>query len=163
MKTNLFMLHAWGGFYNTEHREKHREVPGYRWFPTAAERQMEASRLEALEEIHQARRLMLAFRDGRQSRIRRKAVFVLSCEGQEYRCEEDFGFGLDDKRIRYMFNVGNYACDCNRMAFLHANHPDVFSEDRADHAVCGSDIKLVSLTIEKQELPADVNRVVDDR
>jgi hypothetical protein len=55
--------------------------------------------------------------------------------------EITFDSEIDDHSIRYIFNEGNYSCDCNKSAFLHqAGLLDV-------EYPCGDTIELISLEI----------------
>jgi len=46
--------------------------------------------------------------------------FTLKLPNQEeyLSSEITFDFEIDDHTIRYMFDEGNYSCDCNKSAFL---------------------------------------------
>jgi len=50
-------------------------------------------------------------------------VFVYN--GNEYPYEYDFDVEYPEEAAHYMFEDGNYSCDCNRSTFLHSKYGDV--------------------------------------
>lgn len=70
--------------------------------------------------------------------------------------DEDFGYGYPEHGARYMYEEGNYSCDCNRRLFAarYANYPVSETDDEKAEVVCGDTITLVSLTIEKIGRPS---------
>jgi hypothetical protein len=59
----------------------------------------------------------------------------------------DFGYGYPAHAVRFMFEDGNYSCDCNKRIFLerYCGVPDEIDE-------CGDEIELVSLVVRKVPL-----------
>lgn len=58
-----------------------------------------------------------------------------------------FGYGYPAHSARFMFEDGNYSCDCNRRDFL-ADHCGL--NDGIAERTCGDTIQLVSLTVEHE-------------
>lgn len=50
----------------------------------------------------------------------RTVVFIslVTPDGSEYAYCDDFGYGYSAGSARYMYEEGNYSCDCNRSEFL---------------------------------------------
>ena len=43
---------------------------------------------------------------------------LITPDGSEYAYCDDFGYGYSAGSARYMYEEGNYSCDCNRSEFL---------------------------------------------
>lgn len=59
--------------------------------------------------------------DGNENDVTKRTVALVNIKlpsGEVRRIEYDFGYGYPESSARYMFEDGNYACDCNRSAFL---------------------------------------------
>lgn len=73
-----------------------------------------------------------------------KVNIILSFEGREYNLVENWGenYGWDSafEGIRYMFEEGNYSCDCNRSILIRRQVDSKFKE-----MDCGKLIKLVAI------------------
>jgi len=73
--------------------------------------------------------------------------FTLKLPNQEeyLSSEITFDFEIDDHTIRYMFDEGNYSCDCNKSAFLcQAGLLDI-------EYPCGETIDLINLEIREAD------------
>ena len=70
------------------------------------------------------------------------ADITLDYKGHIYSYTENFGYEYPADSARYMYEEGNYACDCNRSLFIERHCNDEFQE-----MGCGDEIKLVSLKI----------------
>lgn len=67
--------------------------------------------------------------------------------------EMPFGYGYPEHAVHYIFEEGNYSCDCNRRIFAedYCGRPPLAE----DAQMCGETIELVSLAVEKR--PIQVN------
>ena len=113
-----YMLHTWGGFYNKEYRDVHGYAPGYYWFETADERKKYVETLKFIERKLHAVRLMTVFEEGTETRYKTIAEMTFVYNGNEYHLNYDFGYCYEEDAARYMFEDGNYSCDCNRSNFI---------------------------------------------
>lgn len=86
-----------------------------------------------------------------ETRARTCADVVLRLpDGTEHAYTQSFGYGYAEHAVRYMYEDGNYACDCNRQLFLIQECGLDMDEDAV---TCGDTIALVSLTVRKVPLP----------
>ena len=120
-----YLLHTWGGFYNEEHKAKHGLEPGCFWFSTADERKKFLDSLKEVEKKYDAHSLVFSFEEGKHVRYRTIARMKLVYNGKEYPYEYDFGFGYPVESAHYMWEDGNYSCDCNKSLFLSRIHEEV--------------------------------------
>lgn len=73
------------------------------------------------------------------------ARMVLVCNGREYPYEYDFGFAYPVDTARFMWESGNYSCDCNKSLFLSRVYPEVVVTD------CGNEIEVKNLTVTQEK------------
>ena len=73
------------------------------------------------------------------------ACLTFLYDGNEYYYEYNFGKEYPEESAEFMWEEGNYSCDCNRSSFL-AEKYDVFKE--MDEFDCGEDIELVDIKID---------------
>lgn len=68
---------------------------------------------------------------------------TLEYQGKKYQIqevwEEKFGWNDELEGVTWMYEEGNYSCDCNRSLFIWRKYPGFESMD------CGDKIKLVSI------------------
>ena len=74
---------------------------------------------------------------------------VFYFEGKDYALVFDFGCKCSFATAKYMFEEGNYSCDCNRSIFMSAEFSDFEEMD------CGSEIKLISMSNMKNAVSDD--------
>jgi len=137
-----YMVHLWGGFFNEEYRAKHGREPGYYFFDTAEERDRFLAELRAEEQaLGQYATLAQKTIDGRHVRYRTVAKMRLRYQGKEYALEHDFGHAYPVDSAHYMFEDGNYSCDCNRSLFLAEKHEGFPELD------CGNEVQLAAFQV----------------
>ena len=76
---------------------------------------------------------------------KKKTRIVLKYKDKEYVLEEENWMSKDEYTNEwnwYIWEEGNYSCDCNRSLFLHRKYPE-FSE--FEH--CGNEIELVDYEV----------------
>jgi hypothetical protein len=135
-----YMLHLWGGFFNPPNKEKHHMEEGYFWFDTNAERMNFLKQYQDAEKKYDARYLAYDFGEGRHTHTRTVAYMIFTVAGKDYPFSYDFGYGYPKESAKYMFEEGNYDCDCNRSIFLGL--PSMG---------CGHSIKMKHLKIRKEK------------
>jgi hypothetical protein len=74
-------------------------------------------------------------------------IFTITLEyhGKQYTYQQEFtetnsAYKTTEELVEYLYEEGNYACDCNRSAFIAEHCDEDFPE-----LECGREIKLVSL------------------
>ena len=113
------------------------------WFDTKEEREDFKKKVKKAAKDH-----MLAFseEEGPYVRYRTVALVTVEFKGQEYSFEYDFGFGYPEESAYYMFEDGNYSCNCNLSGFIRDDHPE-FPELDCLGDEEGNEIELVSLKV----------------
>lgn len=125
------MLHWWG--VSAEAIAEHLGITeSYLWFKTPAER---AAVVESMQPYRE-QGLMVSFEEGEATKTRTVAHVTLIANGEEYNITEDFGYGYPQDSAEFMFEEGNYACDCNRSRMIQDVEPDFRPLD------CGDTITL---------------------
>ena len=111
------------------------------WFSSAKEREDFRAKLRDVANLHN---VIIAFKEeeGENARFRTVArMLMVLPDGREFPYEHDFGHAYDQDSARYMFEDGNYSCDCNKTIFLSREHPEIEEWD------CGDDIELKNFTV----------------
>ena len=80
---------------------------------------------------------------GENAQKRTVAYMDFLYEGESYGYRYDFGYGYPADSAEYMFMDGNYACDCNRSAFIRETHDENFPD-----LDCGDEIKVTNFRVE---------------
>lgn len=107
------------------------------WFATEAERDAMVARIRKFQDLG----LMMDLQHGEMTHKRTVASVVFEHNSHIYVTQNDFGYEYPKSAVHYMYEDGNYSCDCNRSAFIQAIDP-AFPE-----LECGSEIKLVNLQV----------------
>lgn len=136
-----YYLGYWGGIQNDNiiNRELGIKETDF-WFDTEKERQEFKQRLKSVAEKYSA---SIAFREeeGTKTRYRTIAEMVMMTpDGKKYLYRHDFGYAYPEDSAAYMFEEGNYSCDCNKSDFIGI-----------DEYPCGDEIKLENLTIKLEK------------
>lgn len=147
-----YLLHTWGGFYNEEHKTKHGLEPGYFWFSTSDERKKFFDNLKEIEKKYEAHHLASSFKEGKNVRYRTIARMKLVYNGKEYPYEYDFGFCYPVESAHYMWEDGNYSCDCNKSLFLSRKYEEVPELD------CGNTIKTLYFVVTQERMSCALDR-----
>ena len=137
-----YMLHTWGGFYNEEYAKKHGKRGGYFFFDTMEQLQEYLNELKAIKKEMNASHLLAEISEGQNVRYKTIARMKMKYNGKEYNYEYDFGYAYPVDSAHYMFEDGNFACDCNRSAFLQAEYGDEIQEKD-----CGDEIEITEFQV----------------
>lgn len=132
-----YMLHTWGGFFNEEFKNIHGQEPGYEFFDSMEELNKRLDYLKSIELSLSANYLAHDIKEGFDVLYRTIAKMNLIYKGKKYPYEYDFGFAYPIEAAEYIFEDGNYACDCNRSNFLHKRYPEV-----PEDLECGEEIEM---------------------
>ena len=79
-----YLLKTWGGFYNKEYQDKHKEVGGYNYFETADERSKYLVKLRNIERRLNAKYLVVEQSEGYNTREITTLHRVVKFDGREY-------------------------------------------------------------------------------
>ena len=113
------------------------------WFGTKKDHNEFKAKLEAVADAHE---VIIAFAEHEGDDVRKRTVarMVLTLpDGRSFSFDYDFGYGYSSEAAEYMFEDGNYACDCNRSIMLSKLHPEVVEMD------CGDAILMSDFVVEK--------------
>lgn len=110
------------------------------WFDTLEEREVF---IDKLRTCAKGSRLALNREEGEHVRTKTISKIWLGYQGKEYYFEYDCGYAYPIDAAYYMFQEGNYSCDCNLSSFLQRAYPDSGIEEMD----CGEEIKLLSINV----------------
>lgn len=135
-----FLLHYWGQAH--EKIEKELGIKGnYLWFSNKNDRATTKDKINQTADRNMET-VVFDEEEGEHVRLRTVANVVLEYEGKTYKFSHDFGYGYPQDAAEFMFEDGNYSCDCNRSSFIHDHYPEFEKWDE-----CGDKIELKSLDI----------------
>ena len=114
------------------------------WFPTEKERDEFKAKLKSVSDAHNA---IIEFKeyegiDARKSTIARM-IFTLP-DWRIFPITYNFGYGYEPYDAEYVFEDGNYSCDCNRSIFIGLS-------DISDDGNCGDSIVMSEFTAQKED------------
>lgn len=69
-------------------------------------------------------------------------TMVFIYEGKEYPYEYDFNVMYPEYAAHYMFEDGNYSCDCNRSGFIYSKYGKVIPDLPCGHTIQMKDFKV---------------------
>lgn len=123
------------------------------WFPTSNDRQ------QFLASIPENCWVMRDIRDpgfdGEEDiNTRARTVALVSLrlpDGREGSFEMDFGYGYPVHSVHFMWEEGNYSCDCNKRLYLARECGIDPENEDLDIVMCGDTIELVSLAVRQVE------------
>lgn len=138
-----YMVQTWGGFYNDEHKAVHKLEPGYYWFSTEEARADFINERTRISVELNAHVFVTVLYEGRHTRMRTVARMDLVLDGKTYPLAYDFGYAFEEDAAEYIFNEGNYSCDCNLRSFIRKRHPEVPASD-----ACGETIDIQNFRIQ---------------
>ncbi len=142
-----YHLMFWGEVKNQDKRWIERDLGIMEtdfWFASAAKRSGFKDALRACADAHNC---IIAFaeHEGFEVRLRTVARMTMTLpDGRAFPYEYDFGYAYDPESAEYMFEDGNYSCDCNRSAFLGRAGHDVAKMD------CGDEIEISDFRVTKE-------------
>ena len=141
-----YMVHIWGGAWNKDANpsiEKDLEIKeGYHYFKTEGERD---GFLELIKQDKYSNQgLVWDLKEGEMTHKRTIFVADLKYKDMVYTIHYDFGYEYPEEKAIFMFEEGNYNCDCNRSLFIQ----DEYGENAIDELNCGEEIKMVNYHLE---------------
>lgn len=140
-----YHLHYWGGVQNDRWIERDLGITKTDfWFDTRAER---AEFKKKLSRVADNRKQIIVFAEYEGPMCKKRTVARMRmrlADGRVFGLSYNFGFGFPEDVARYMFESGNYSCDCNRGAFLDMAYglPELADLD------CGDAITMDDFAVE---------------
>ena len=139
-----YMAHIWGGAWNKDANpsiEKDLGIKeGYHYFKTKEER----DRFLKLIKQYSSQGLVWDLREGEMTHKRTIFVADLKYKDMVYTIHCDFGYEYPEEEAIFMFEDGNYSCDCNRSLFIQ----DEYGENAIDELDCGEKIEMLNYHFE---------------
>ncbi len=86
---------------------------------------------------------MHTIEEGYKTRYRTVAKMKMLYNGKTYDYEEDFGYAYGAESAKFMFEDGNYGCDCNRSLFLNRKYGK-----ECPTKECGYEIEITEFSVE---------------
>lgn len=94
--------------------------------------------------------IVFARYEGENVRKRTVVCIVAEFKGEEYSFEYDFGYAYPEESAEFMFEDGNYSCNCNLSRIIQDTYPD-FPELDCHGDDDGNEIDYLSLKVELRE------------
>lgn len=144
-----YMVHIWGGAWNHDANpsiEKDLGIKeGYHYFETEECKNFFCNLLK--NSVYEKQGIMVSEKYGVMSH--KKTIFVgtLKYQGKEFVIHYDFGYEFEEDRAIFMFEEGNYSCDCNRSLFIQRE----YGETTIPQLPCGSEIELLEYHFEYED------------
>lgn len=144
-----YMVHIWGGAWNKDANpsiEKDLGIKdGYHCFKTEEEKDAFIQLLR--NPIYEDQGMMIDVKHGVMSHKRTIFVGILKYKDREFIIHYDFGYEFPEKKAIFMFEDGNYSCDCNKSLFIQRE----YGEDVIEELNCGDEIELVDYHFEYKD------------
>lgn len=144
-----YMVHVWGGAWNKDAApsiEKDLGVKsGYHYFATEEEKDAFCGLLDIPEYSRQG--IARDVKHGYMTHKRTIFVGDFIYEDRKFTLHYDFGYEYPEDSAIFMFEEGNYSCDCNRSLFIR----DKYGEDSIPELNCGCKIELLQYHFEYKD------------
>ena len=139
-----YMAHIWGGAWNKDANPSIEKDLGikesYHYFKTKEER----DRFLKLIKQYSSQGLVWDLREGEMTHKRTIFVADLKYKDMVYTIHCDFGYEYPEEQAIFMFEEGNYSCDCNRSLFIQ----DEYGENAIQELDCGEEIEMLNYHLE---------------
>ena len=141
-----YMAHIWGGAWNKDANpsiEKDLGIKeGYHYFKTKEERDRFLKLIKQYKYLNQG--LVWDLKEGEFTHKRTIFVADLKYKDMVYTIHCDFGYEYPEEEAIFMFEDGNYSCDCNRSLFIQ----DEYGENAIQELDCGEEIEMLNYHLE---------------
>jgi hypothetical protein len=131
-----YYLKIWGGAMETIQKELGVKEKDH-WFHTKEERDAFINKLKPYNHLG----LAYSKEEGEDVRKRTIVKLHVKYKGEEYTFEYDFGYAYSIDNAKFMFEDGNYSCDCNLSIFIKEKYPDFPELD------CGNEVEYISIEV----------------
>lgn len=142
-----YMIQVWGGAWNKDAEpsiEKDLGIKeGYYYFDTEQELNDFKDKLKPYSHLGLAR----DEKHGVMTHKRTIAICTFEYNDKEYIIDYDFGYEYPEGSAHWMFEEGNYSCDCNKLMFIR----EKYGEDIMEELECGEHIELKDIRIEYRD------------
>lgn len=134
-----YYLHFWGEVENENWIERDLGIrEKCFWFDSVEEREALWSKLSATAKAH---RVCIVYNTAEGTDTRKRTIATMTLclpDGREFPYRYDFGYAYPIDAAEYMFEEGNYSCDCSHSLFLSQAYP----EAEIPEAPCGDTIRM---------------------
>jgi hypothetical protein len=141
-----YMVHIWGGAWNHDANpsiEKDLGIKaGYYYFDTEEEKDEFCRKID--KPIYKRQGLAIDIKYGVMTHKRTIFVGTFRYKDKEFILHIDFGYEYEKESAIFMFEHGNYSCDCNRSLFIQRE----YGEDAIPELDCGDEIEMMEHHIE---------------
>ena len=141
-----YMVHIWGGAWNSNANpsiEKDLGIKdGYHYFKTEEEKNEFCKLLS--NPIYRNQGIVIREEYGFMTHKRTIFVGTFEYKDKEFVLHYDFGYEYPEDSAIFMFEEGNYSCDCNRSLFIQ----EEYDEDAIPELDCGDEIELLEYHFE---------------
>jgi hypothetical protein len=143
-----YFLYFWGGAEEIIKKELNLTDSNF-WFQTKEDRQQFLNKLKKYSHLGLALDLQESDNFTHKRTI---AKIKLKYNEKIYEYEHNFGYEYKEDDVLWMYEEGNYSCDCNRSLFIEWYCDPDFNKNNGNNKdecmSCGEKIKLISLDIE---------------
>lgn len=141
-----YMVNVWGGAWNADANpsiEKDLGIKkGYYYFDTEEEKDAFLAILN--NPMYTKQGLAKDIKYGAMTHKRTIFVGTFKYKDKEFILHFDFGYEYEVDSAIFMFEEGNYSCDCNRSLFIR----DEYGEDTIPELDCGCEIEMTGYHFE---------------
>ena len=141
-----YMAHIWGGAWNKDANPSIEKDLGikesYHYFKTKEERDRFLKLIKQDKYLIQG--LVWDLEEGEMTHKRTIFVADLKYKDMVYTIHCDFGYEYPEEEAIFMFEDGNYSCDCNRSLFIQ----DEYGENAIQELDCGEEIEMLNYHLE---------------
>ena len=112
------------------------------WFSVKQNRDNFIMNLRKLEYFCKNKGLTIEINDGVD--VDKQTIYTATLklpDGRTHNITHNFGYGYPVESAEFMFEEGNYSCDCNKSLFLQEQGFDI------DEQPCGDEIEILSYNI----------------
>lgn len=146
MKQKEYMVHIWGGAWNSDANpsiEKDLGIKsGCHYFDTEEEKNEFLKLLD--NPIYSKQGMARDIKYGVMTHKRTIFVGTFKYKDKEYVLHYDFGYEYPEDSAIFYFTDGNFGCDCNRSLAIRWE----YGEDAIPELNCGDEIKMLNYHVE---------------
>lgn len=143
---NEWMVKVWGGAFNKSAfpsiKSDYGIEEGYYYFDTEKEKDDFCNILN--NPIYTKQGLAKNVVCGKLTHKKTIFVATLRYKGKEFVIHCDFGYEFSEENALFMFEDGDYSCDCNKSLFIRREYGDSSIEELD----CGGEIEMVDYHFE---------------
>jgi hypothetical protein len=151
MQINEYFIKIWGGAFNSDANPSIEKDHGIKEGVHYFEKKSKLDEFKAIinKPEYSNQGLISIEKYGQMTHKRTIAVVTCGYKGKEYVIDYDFGYEYEEDQARYMFEDGNYSCDCNLSLFLNRKYPD--DDNFKEEFHCGYEIEIKDISFRYED------------